>query len=245
VCTSPSVQPILVLLGQPVAGNPAQFMMERAFARHDMDWRYLSLDVAPEDLGDAVRGIRAMGFRGGNCAAPHRQAVVALMDRTGDVARHIGAVNCILRDHHDLVGENTEGRGVIGSLLRRIDPAGKRVVLLGAGQMARAVGVELALAKAAEIIVANRSEARGRDLVELLAGPLATPASLVVWEGEYAVPPDVQILVSAISPPCNEPDEALPLNLDHVNDQTSVVDVSYNPPCTWLVRQAAERGAAT
>jgi shikimate dehydrogenase len=239
------VQPILVLLGQPIAGNPTQFMMERAFARHEMDWRYLSLEVAPEDLGDAVRGMRAMGFRGGTCADPHRQTILPLLDRCGEVAQRTGLVNCIVREQKALVGENTAGRGLMEALRRRIDPAGKRIVLLGAGRMARAVGVELALAKAAEIIVVNRTEERGRELVELLSGPLGGAASFVLWEREFPVPPDVHALISAIPSGPEDSDEPLPLNLDHVTSQTTVVDVAYSPPRRWLLHEAAQRGAAT
>lgn len=245
MCNSPSVQPILVLLGQPIAGNPAQFMMERAFARHEMDWRYLSVEVSPEDLGDAVRGIRAMGFRGGNCADPHKAAILPLLDRTGDVARHTGAVNCLLRHGHELIGENTEGRGLMESLRRRVDPAGKRIVLLGAGRMARAIGVELALAKAAEIVVVNRTESRGRALVDLLQGPLGATASLVVWDDEYPVSSDTDALVCALGSSPEGDDEPLPLSLHHLSPRATVADVAYNPPHAWLLREASERGAAT
>jgi shikimate dehydrogenase len=245
VCNSPSVQPILVLLGQPIAGNPAQFMMEKAFARREMDWRYLSVEVAPEELGDAVRGIRAMGFRGGNCADPHKEVILPLLDRIGDVARHTGAVSCLLRDGRELVGENTEGRGLMEALRRRVDPAGKRVVLLGAGRIARAIGVELALARAAEIIVVNRTESRARELVELLQGPLGAAASLIVWDDEYSVPSDTDVLICALSPSPEDSDDPLPLNLDHLAARATVADVAYNPPHAWLLREASERGAAT
>lgn len=246
MCTPPSVQPILALLGQPIAGNPTQFMMERAFARHEMDWRYLSLEVAPDDLGDAMRGIRAMGFRGGTCADPHKRAILPLLDRCSEVAQRIGLVNCILREERTLVGENTEGRGVVEALRRRIDPAGKRIVLLGAGCTARAVGVELAMAKAAEIVVVNRTEERGRELVELLTGPLETPASFVLWDRPYPVPPDAHALVCTI--PHLQPAEAeepLPLDLEQVTSQTVVVDVAYSPPRRWLLHESAQRGAVT
>ncbi|MGH9413005.1 MAG: hypothetical protein ACRD0Y_04620, partial [Terriglobales bacterium] len=55
---SSSLQEICALLGQPVAGNPTQYMMEKAFAHHGLEWRYLTLEVAPDDLPDAVRGMR-------------------------------------------------------------------------------------------------------------------------------------------------------------------------------------------
>ena len=75
-----ALQEIVCCMGQPVAGNPTQFMMERAFAAAGLDWRYLTLEVPPERLGDAVRGMRAMGFRGGNFTIPHKVAVIPLLD---------------------------------------------------------------------------------------------------------------------------------------------------------------------
>ena len=72
-----ALQEIVCCMGQPVAGNPTQFMMERAFAAAGLDWRYLTLEVAPEQLPDAVRGLRAMGFRGGNFTIPHKRASCA------------------------------------------------------------------------------------------------------------------------------------------------------------------------
>ena len=51
-----TLQPIVCCMGQPVAGNPTQFMMERAFAAAGLEWRYLTLEVPPDRLGDAVRG---------------------------------------------------------------------------------------------------------------------------------------------------------------------------------------------
>lgn len=244
MCDSPSVQPILVLLGHPIAGNPTQFMMERAFAHHELDWRYLSVEVLPEHLADAVRGIRAMGFRGGHCADPHQEAILALVDRLGEVARLAGAVNLLLREGHALAGENTEGRGLVESLHRRVDPAGKRLVLLGAGRRARAIGVELALAQPAEIIVVERAEPDGRALVELLQGSMGANASLVVWEGEYPIGPDVDVVISALDA-VGEADQPLCLDLGQLSARATVADVSFNPPQTWLLREAAERGAAT
>ena len=59
-------QELVAVFGKPIAENPTQYMIEKAFAHHGLDWRYLSLEVEPEDLADAVTGMRAMNFRGGN-----------------------------------------------------------------------------------------------------------------------------------------------------------------------------------
>src|SRR5262249_7653615 len=134
---------LCVLFGQPVAENPTVVMIEAAFRDLGLGWRYLTVEVAPDRLADAVRGFRAMGFHGGNCTIPHKVAVVPLLDELSPAAQAIGAVNCIVRRGERLVGENTDGKGFLQSVQELGPVAGKRVVLLGAGGAARAVAVEL------------------------------------------------------------------------------------------------------
>jgi shikimate dehydrogenase len=158
-------------------------MIEKALDRCGLDWRYVTLDVAPEDLGDAVRGMRAMGFAGGNCAEPHKQAVIPHLDRTTELAGTAGVVNLISRDENGLVGDNTEGKALLESLRPHIDPVEKRFVLLGAGRVARAIGLELAGAGAAEILVVDRTEPRAEELAALLTGRTEATGTPVVLEG--------------------------------------------------------------
>src|SRR5690606_25773036 len=126
--------------------NPTQFMHERAFEALDLNWRYLTLEVPPANLPDAVRGMRAMGFAGANCTIPHKIAVIPHLDAVTDTARKIGAVNTIVRrPDRSLLGENTDGKGFIRSVREvGLDLTGVRAVVLGAGGAARAIAVELA-----------------------------------------------------------------------------------------------------
>jgi shikimate dehydrogenase len=229
-------------MGQPVAGNPTQFMMERAFAAAGLDWRYLTLEVAPECLGDAVRGMRAMGFKGGNFTLPHKVAVLEYLDKLSEAAELMGAVNCVHRDDGLLIGENTDGKGFLQSLSELADPAGKKVVVLGAGGAARAIAVELGLAKAAEITVVNRTAERGQELVDLLNDRVHVTSRLIVWEGEFNVPDETDILVNATSIGMGDPDEQVPINVNSLHARLVVADVVINPPETWLLRTAAEQG---
>jgi shikimate dehydrogenase len=193
------LQQICACLGQPVAGNPTQYVMERAFAHHGLDWRYLTLEVSPEQLGDAIRGLRALGFRGGNITRPHKCEVIQHLDGASEAAALMGAVNCIHRQQDRLIGENTDGKGFLESLRPRCDPKGKRIVILGSGGAARAIAVELALAGAAEIAIVNRTPQRGQELVDLLTDKLKLPATLTVWEGDYSVPEGTDVLINATS----------------------------------------------
>ena len=127
-------------------GNPTVAMIEAAFAHHGLNWRYINCEVPPEKLADAVKGARAMGWRGFNLSIPHKVEVIGLLDGLGESAAIMGAVNCVVNRDGRLIGENTDGKGFLKSLMEVVDPRGKTVVMFGAGGAARAIGTELALA---------------------------------------------------------------------------------------------------
>ncbi|NLE37507.1 MAG: shikimate dehydrogenase [Pirellulaceae bacterium] len=243
--TSQSLQPILALMGYPVGGNPIQYMTERAFARHGLDWRYVSLEIRPDDLADAVRGMKVMGFLGGNVADPHKETVVPLLDGLGPTAERTGLVNLIRREEDRLVGENTEGKALVDLLRARFDLAGRRVTLLGAGHVARAVAVELADAGATEIAVLDRVEQRAVELAEILAKRFDVSASAVPWDQDYLVPADIDILINATSAAQDNPDLPLAVNFENLDSRATVVDATIDPPTTWLLQQASRHGCAT
>jgi shikimate dehydrogenase len=126
-------------MSQGAAGNPTVAMVEAAFRHHDLPWRYVNMEVAPEDLAAAVAGAKAMGFQGFNLSMPHKVTVIPLLDGLGDSARVIGAVNCVVRRGNRLIGENTDGKGFLESLTEVLPPSGKEIVLFGAGGAARAL----------------------------------------------------------------------------------------------------------
>src|SRR5882757_1545899 len=179
----------------PAGENPTVAMVEAAYRHHGLDARYLNCEVEPEALGDAVRGARAMGWVGFNCSIPHKVAVIEHLDGLADSAAVIGAVNCVVRREGRFIGENTDGQGFLTALRTVVDPAGKSLVVFGAGGAARAIAVESALAGAATITIVNRDLARGAELVALLNERTPAAAALVVWDGVYSVPDGIDIVV--------------------------------------------------
>ncbi len=243
--SSSAVQPLLALLACPVGGNPTQYMIEKAVAHHDLDWRYLTFEVGPDDLGDAVRGLRALGFRGAHCAPPHRQAVIPLLDRTTATAAMIGAANLLFREENALVGENTEGKGVVEAIRTTLDPAEKTAIVLGAGRIARAAAVELAAAGAAAITIVNRSDSHAAELVSTLSGKFAATVSSVSWLDDYPVPAEAELLVNATSIEHGDSDARLPIVTDTLRPGLLVADVTANAPRTWLLSEARQHGCKT
>jgi shikimate dehydrogenase len=236
-------QQLTSVFGQPVAENPTQAMIEAAYRHHSLDWRYLTIEVAPKDLGDAVRGFRAMGFAGGNLTIPHKVAVIQHLDRLTDAAKKIEAVNCLFWRDGKLLGENTDGKGFVASLRELCDPHGKRIVILGAGGAARAISVELALAGASEITIVNRNRSRGEELLRILRDRTTAASSFVSWQGDYRVAPLTDVVINATSIGLFPDVSArVPLDVETLTPNMVVADVIPNPPHTRLVREARERG---
>jgi shikimate dehydrogenase len=227
----------------PAGENPTVAMVEAAYRHHGLDARYLNCEVEPDALGDAVRGARAMGWVGFNCSIPHKVAVIEHLDGLADSATVIGAVNCVVRRDGRLIGENTDGQGFLTALRTVVDPAGKSLVVFGAGGAARAITVEAALAGAAAITIVNRNPARGSELVALLNERTPTRAELVLWDGAYSVPAATDIVVNATSIGLfPDVDARLELELDSLRPGLVVADVIPNPPRTLLIRDAEARG---
>ncbi len=181
------------------------------------------------------------GFAALDCDAPHKQAIIPLLDRLSESAAAIGAVNFIFREENALVGENTEGKGVVQAVRGSLDPAGKQVVLLGAGQLARAVALELAAAGAAGLAVVDRTPSRAEELAAMLSDKSNTPVSAVAWQEDYAVPPETELLIDAASPG----DESQRLSAESLRPELFVADATANVPETRLLREARARGCKT
>ncbi len=228
---------------QGAADNPTVAMIEAAFRHHGIDARYINCEVPPEKLGDAVKGARAMGWVGFNCSIPHKVTVIQHLDGLGESAEIMGAVNCAVRRGDKFIGENTDGKGFLKSLMEVVDPKGKRVVMFGAGGAARAIGVEVALAGATEITVVNRSQARGEPLVALLNERTPARSSLAAWTPKYPIPAGTDIVVNATSIGLYpDLDARLDIEMGSLKPGMVVADVIVNPPRTMLVREAAARG---
>ena len=234
-------------IGLPIAENPTGIMHEAAFDALGLRWRYQLLEVGPDELGDLVRGMKAMKFMGANFTIPHKVAIIDHLDGVAESAKLIGAVNTIRLDEKGgWIGENTDGKGFTGALAEKNVPvAGKNVTLLGAGGAARAISVELALAGVENITIANRSAKRAEPLVKLINDQTRTRATFAPWRGTYSVDAATDILVNATSiglfPSTDKPD----IDYSAIARGMVVVDVIPNPPETPFLKEAARHGART
>lgn len=236
---------LVACFGQPVAENPTGAMQEAAFRALGLNWRYLTIEVPPAKLKDAMTGVRALGLRGLNLTIPHKVAVMEYLDEISPDAVIIGAVNTVRRDGERLIGENTDGKGFLRGVRNDagVDPGGKRVAVLGAGGAARAIATELALGGVSEILVVNRSPARAEPMIRDLQAHTSTPVRYHEWRGVWRIPREVELLVNATSIGLFPDVDAMPpVDLSDARADLLVADAVFNPPETRLLAAARSRG---
>ncbi|AEI37802.1 MAG: shikimate dehydrogenase [Zymomonas mobilis subsp. pomaceae] len=229
----------------PSADNPTVEMMEADYRSQKLHARYINCEVTKDNLKAAVEGAKAMGWVGFNCSTPHKVAIIDLIDEIGESASIIGAVNCVTIRDGKMTGDNSDGKGFLLSLKKITDPTDKKIALLGAGGAARAVAVELALAGATEITVINRNAERGEALAKLVNEKTPAQAKFTLWQGDYQLPDDIDILVNATSIGLGDEKALPPVNIDSIKEGLIVADVIPNPPKTAFLKAAAEKKAKT
>ena len=148
------------LIGDPVEQSLSPLIQNAAFAALALDWAYVPLPVAGERLEEAVSGLVALGFAGANVTIPHKTAVVSFCDELDGVAERAGSVNTLVVRYGLVLGSSTDGPAVVDL----VEPAGARVLILGAGGGAQAVATALGDADAAALIVAARDAERAHAL---------------------------------------------------------------------------------
>ncbi len=227
----------------PASENPTVAIMEAAFRHHRLHYRYINCEVGHDKLKAAVEGAKAMGWRGFNCSIPNKVEVVKYIDELGESARIIGAVNTVIIEENGTTrGENTDGKGFVKAISDVISVQGKRMVLLGAGGAARAIGVEMALAGVSEIVVLNRDES-GHALVDLLNKCTPAKATFVLWNQTFDIPANTDIVINA-TPVGLYPnvEQRLNINVETLKPDMLVADCIPNPVYTLFVKDAIGKG---
>ncbi len=231
------------LLGCPVDENPTVVIMEEAFKALGMNYRYNTTLVQPENLEDAVKALRAFNMKGTHITIPHKIEVLKYIDEISDSAKLIGAVNTIYFKDGVMMGENTDGKGFITSLVEgNVEIKGKKAFILGSGGAARAIAVELAMSGIKDLVIANIEEKSGMDLVNIINEKTDAHAEFVFWDHALDIPQDIDMLINATSVGLY-PDPNVPnINYDTLNPSFIVCDVIPNPLRTKFVQMARDRG---
>ena len=235
------------VFGDPVDDNPTGVVDDAAFAAKNLNYRYLTVRVLPENLGKAMDSVRIFGMKGINLTMPHKIEVIPYLDELSPAAKIIGAVNTVIQKDGKLYGENTDGKGFVTALKNSGETLdGKKVTILGAGGAARAIAVECALNGAVHINIINRSVKKGEELAALIQSETNSGAQYLNWERNMEIPADTDILINAtsigFSPNLTDKPD---IDYTTIIGKMCVCDVIFNPAETLFLKAASQNGAKT
>lgn len=222
------------VVGNPLTQTLSPTLHNAAFAALELNAVYLAFET--RDIEGALKGLRALGLMGLSVTLPYKSAVIPLLDEVEEPARQIGAVNTIVNRNGRLIGCNTDAAGALQALERRLDPAGKTALLLGAGGAARAIGFMLKKS-GARLTIVNRSRERGEALARAL------DCSFRPWREAAGIPAELIIQTTPVG--MHPFEDQSPLPPEFFEKGMTVMDIIYNPLETRLLRTAREQGCAT
>ena len=221
----------LGVIGAPVAHSLSPAIQRAALRAAGVEASYERWETPPERLPARLASLRERDCLGANVTIPHKQAVIPLLDALAPPAAEIGAVNTIVNENGRLVGHNTDGGGFLAALAEAgFAPAGKRVLLVGAGGAARAIAFALRHA-GADVAIANRTAARAQALAEAVGGaavPFAAPPA----------PYDCVVNAASAGMRGGGAESVLPFAPAAASPDALIVDIVYAPEETPLIRAA-------
>ena len=224
------------VIGDPVRHSLSPVLHNAAFHALGIDWVYVAMPVAAGQTAAALGGMRALGIAGLSVTMPHKSAVAGHVEECSDDARLLGAVNTVVAlPDGRLRGDSTDGPGFVDALREGgAEPAGARVLVLGAGGAGRAVVLALARAGAREVVVVNRDVGRAAAAVAL--------APAIARRGSADEADACSIIVNA-TPQGMGSDVSVPVDPRRLGAGQSVNDLVYHPAVTPLLSVAASAGA--
>lgn len=224
-------------------------MHNAAYDALGLNWVYVPMPVPDQSallrLTDAARSLSVVGF---NVTMPYKQAMLSLCDEVAMLAQMAGAVNTVHCVDGQLIGYNTDGRGLIEALETEVGfiPEGKRVTLVGAGGAAAAAVVALVLAKASHINIINRDVTRAEALLERLQGYMRTTTAAAIpldTDAEEAVT-GADLVINATSVGL-DPADPSPVPGAWFRPEHVACDMIYQQSSTAFLRGANQAGATT
>jgi shikimate dehydrogenase len=236
---------LLGLIGRPVAHSLSPKMHNASFRAEGLDYVYVAMDVAPEDLPAAVEGASVLGFRGFNLTMPHKRAMLPLLDDVDELAALAGAVNTVVIEDSKLRGYNTDGSGFVEACTEAgVDLTDRKVLLLGAGGAAASIALAVGRQGARKLLILNRNLEHALELAEKLraaGGGTKVEACPADTLDETAA--EAEVIVNA-TPLGMRRGDPLPVPAGYLDGGKAVCDAVYLPGAeTALIRHARQRGA--
>ncbi|NLK63419.1 MAG: shikimate dehydrogenase [Fusobacteria bacterium] len=236
---------LLCLLGHPVSHSKSPLMHNEQLENLGIDAKYLAFDVLPENLGEAIKGLKSLGYLGANVTIPHKEEAMKYVDNLTDEAKNIGAINTIYIKDGKTYGDNTDGRGFILSLVNDggFDPKDKIALIIGAGGASKAVATKLLLAETKKIYLYDIDTVKMNSLKEHLMNFGKDTEVITIKKDELNNTAKISELIVNCTPIGMKETDITLIDENCFNNNQMVFDLIYNPEKTKLLQNAEKKGA--
>ncbi len=175
---------IYAVIGDPVSQSKSPHFQNAGLKSLGLDARYEAIRVTASELQTFFARLRSGEISGVNVTIPHKQAVLNLVDEITPLAKKIGAVNTVFNRDGKLIGDNTDAAGFLRTLKDDLhfDPAGKSIVMIGAGGAARAIAHILDAVKIKNLIIINRDKTKATTLADSLKTMPRQNITVLDWQ---------------------------------------------------------------
>ena len=239
----------ICIFGHPVAHSKSPLMHNALFNELGINAAYLPYAPEEEKFDEAIRGFKAMKFRGANVTIPYKTKFIdaetgepRLVDELSPISRFTGSVNTLYWKDGivggTLCGTTTDPYGCIRNLEEHgVDPSNTTVALLGNGGAAKAIAYTL-VEQHNKLTIVCRSKEKG----EALAKGLGEGVQVVTFSEFADVSASNKIIINATSVGMSPNDNESPLPAECLHSDQVVCDIVYTPPRTKLLQMAEAKG---
>lgn len=234
---------IFGVIGDPIAQSKSPLIHNAAYRKLGLNAVYIPLRIPADMLMESLKELERLGIEGFSVTIPHKEAVLQFASQIDKDTDLMGAANTLVRREGQWQATNTDAPAAIESIRNALQKAGslpelagRKVLILGSGGVARAIGHSLVRSGAA-VTLTNRSRDRGRELAAELG------CQFTSWENRGSE--SCEVLINCTSVGMHPNLDETPFEQHWLSDNTLVFDTIYNPEQTLLLKQARERGCAT
>ena len=229
------------VLGNPIAHSKSPILHQFWLKQNKIKGFYIPLKVSENDLEMTLRNLPKIGFSGVNVTVPHKESVMSLAKIKTERASLIGSANTLtFLPEGGFKADNTDGYGFMKNLEEQApvwDPKEAKVLVLGAGGACRAVIGALLESGVEKLHVTNRTQKRAKDLQVFFNSQI----ELIEWSQKEELLKNVNTVINATTLGMVGSDE-LQFSLSKANENTTIVDLVYNPINTPLLVEAHKKG---
>lgn len=240
---------LIGIIGNPVEHSISPILHNSLSLLFGLDLIYVPLKVEKEDLSVVVKALKALDFVGFNVTIPYKKEIMKYLDENTIEAILMGAVNTVKKIDGKFYGYNTDAEGFLKSFKKEAQTSfdGKKVILIGAGGVARPVAVKIASEGAEKISIVNRTKEKAIELAETVNENVKEVVQVYNFDDKtfkMAIEKS-DIIINTTSVGMMPNIESTLISGEYFNSNQIVYDVIYNPSETKLLSDARKKGCKT